>query len=228
MMFRSLLLLLCLAGCQAPEQPTPILAKAEIRFLEGQQSLRGDLSLYRGDSLRNSETYHPPEGTVAFLGSAMQATELGTQQRWRAEQRTAWPGELRFSFPVAEDRPTERFILPVAMSAPQVDSLPRRIDKRSGLRFAVGTVPLREDENVVLFFEPEARSAEPRRILIAGPTKTERVFVPNTALTDLPVGNYGVYLIKQQLARDTIEYLYAATQIGYHTRSVTVEVTETD
>ncbi|MEM6878538.1 MAG: hypothetical protein AAF544_08270, partial [Bacteroidota bacterium] len=63
-----------------------------------------------------------------------------------------------------------------------------------------------------------------KRILIAGPTSTEYARLPPESLTELPPGNYDLYLVKQKLSRDTVPGLRASTQIEFFTESKSVEV----
>lgn len=220
------LLCLFLYACQeAPSVPT-VIAKGEIRYLEDKRELRGELSLFRGDSLPGSMVYRPDAGKVAFLGSAMQADELSDRQRWRTTMKVDYPADLRFTFPTEDALNAPRTTLTINFPPPSTDSLPSSIDRKRSLRFAAGTQALTADENIVVFFEPEDRSERPRRIVVAGPTASEKITLPSTTLEDIPTGRHSVYLIKQKIARDTLEGVIAATQLSYHTRTKSVEVVE--
>lgn len=205
-------------GCTSQPIPKPIIAKGEVRFLEDKKELKGELYFFRGDSLANSIVFRPTPGTVAFVGSAMQADELSTRQRWRAEMKTVFPEELRFTFPVTEAEDAEKFTLPLQFSPPFNDSIPALIDHTKVLRFVAGTQPLQKNENVIVFFEPADRNLAPHRIVVAGPTSTPRITLPVNAMEDVPLGQNQVYLVKQQLARDTLDNVQWAIQLAYHTR----------
>ncbi len=221
-------LFFCCLACGSTTKTTekPLLAKAEIRFLADQNELRGDLQLFRGDSIKNSAPLELPAGTTAFLGSVMTATELPQGQRWRTEMRADFPVDMRFTFPKSAADLDDRYTLPVRLSPPLIDSLPNVLNKEKSLRFTAGTEPLSAPENIVVFFEPLDRKLSPRRIVIAGPTASEKVTIPATAMLDIPTGEHYVYFVKQKLDRDTIDngQLLGATQISYHTRSKKVVV----
>ena len=211
-------------GCTSQPAPQPIIAKGEVRFLQDQRELKGEIYFFRGDSLTNSKVYRPAPGSVAFVGSAMQADELSTRQRWRATMKAPFPEDLRFTFPLTEEESAEKFTLPLNLSPPFMDSIPEVIDHTKSLRFVAGTQPLATNENIIFFFEPESRDQAPHRIVIAGPSSSPRVTLPANAMEGMPPGKGKIYLVKQQLARDTIGGVQSAIQLSYHTRLKNVVV----
>jgi len=86
-----------------------------------------------------------------------------------------------------------------------------------------GSTGLLEAENLILFFEPDDRSA-PTRITLQGPTQSGRVTVPKKALLDVAPGKYEVYIIKQQLHQDSTAVVQTSLQTQYYTKSVAVTV----
>lgn len=205
-------------GCTSQPAPQPIIAKGEVRFLQDRRELKGEIYFFRGDSLANSKVYRPAPGSVAFVGSAMQADELPTRQRWRAAMKAQFPEDLRFTFPLTDQEDAEKFTLPLNLSPPFMDSIPEVIDHTKSLRFIAGTQSLAANESIIVFFEPDNRDQAPRRIVVAGPSSSPRITLPANAMEDLPLGNGRVYLVKQQLARDTVDGVQSAIQLSYHTR----------
>lgn len=215
--FLSLLILFC--SCTSPvATPPPIIAKGEVRYLADRKELKGEIYFFRGDSLANSIVYRPPVGSVSFLGSGMQADELSSRQRWRTAMKVPFPEDLRFTFPTSDEEGAEKTTLPLHLSPPFTDSIPEVIDHSKGLRFIAGTQALAANENIIFFFEPDNRDQAPHRIVIAGPSSSPRVTIPATAMENVPLGSGRVYLVKQQLARDTIDGVQTAIQLAYHTR----------
>lgn len=220
LIFLCLLLLFLACNSQSSSQ-RPLIVKGEIRYLADTKRLNGEIYFFRGDSLSNSEVFRPAEGSVAFLGSAMQADELGTRQRWRSEMKVAFPEELRFTFPTSNEKTNgaEKASVRLQFSPPHIDSLPAKLLKSEGARFSAGHQALAADENIVVFFEPENRSQSPRRIVVAGPTSNDKISLPANTLESIPPGQYQVYLVKQKLAKSTQEGVSSAIQLAYHSRS---------
>ncbi|MEL6140506.1 MAG: hypothetical protein AAFU67_02690 [Bacteroidota bacterium] len=224
MRFAPVFFLLICWSCSPTPTTKPIIAKADIRYLADQRQLRGNLQLFSGDSLANSTIYQPKHGSVTFMRSVMEPTELPNTVRWNTEMKVDFPSQLQFTFPKKLETPRKRHQLSINFSPPFADSIPNHIDKNRTARFSVGTEPLMEDESIVVFFEPVARNASPRRIVVAGPTATQEITLPRVTLQEVPKGEHGVYLIKQKLARDTLEGVLAATQVSYLTHTVKVIV----
>ncbi|MEM9834931.1 MAG: hypothetical protein AAF828_00430 [Bacteroidota bacterium] len=219
------LLLLYTCSEEATNTPTPLLVSGEIRYLQDQQQLRGDVSFFRAAPNGAKVIFRPPAGAVAFMGSSMKAVELNESQRWRATMKAAFPEQLRFTFPTTEEE-EERVTLPLQLSPPLVDSLPAIMDKKKNIRVAVGTQPLAENESIIVFFEPEDRQQAPRRIIVAGPTLNNQISLPATAMKDVAPGKHQVYLIKQQIAKDTLVNAFTSIQLAYHSRTKGIEVRE--
>lgn len=219
----NVLFLFCRCTSQLP--PAPIIAKGEVRFLQDKNELKGEIYFFRGDSLAESSVYRPAAGSVAFVGSAMQADELPTRQRWRTKMTVNFPEDLRFTFPMDEKEEAEKATIPLFLSPPFTDSIPEIIDRTKSLRFVAGTQPLAANENIVVFYEPDDRNSPPRRIVVAGPSSNNRIVLPANTVQDFPVGSGRIYLVKQQLAKDTLDGVHSAIQLSYHTRlkKITVE-----
>ena len=134
---------------------------------------------------------------------------------------------LPFTSPIKLTVPctTSPCLLDIAFTPPFADSIPAIINKKQSVRFAAGNIGLLATENLVAFFEPDNRAA-PRRILLQGPTSTGRLSLPKEALSDIPEGKYQVYLVKQQLQKDSLSTLQSSIQTEYFTRMVPVEIKE--
>ncbi len=220
--FCFLLLAFLFSACNGSSKPdVPLLVKGEIRYLADTKRLNGEVYFFLGDSLANSEVFRPAEGSVSFLGSAMQADELGTRQRWRSEMKVAFPEELRFTFPRSSGSTdgAQKATVRIEFSPPHTDSLPSKLLRAEGARFSAGRQALAADENIVVFFEPEQRSQSPRRIVVAGPTTNDKISLPANTLEGILPGQYQVYFIKQKLAKSQQDGLASAIQLAYHTRS---------
>lgn len=205
----------------------PIIAKAEIRYLADKKDLQVDLQLFRGDSFSVSRPFTPPPGSVAFLGSGMEQRKISGKNRWRTSRQLDLPDELRFTFPKdslsVTDKATVNFnILPIT-----ADSIPDLMSKSAKrTNFSIGAHPLGKGESLIVFFEPDDRSARPRRIVIAGPTNTPTVSIPIAALTDVPFGKYDTYLVKQGIIKSESPELISAITYQYHSASRPVFVAE--
>ncbi len=228
---RQIIVFLCLfpllSACwQSTNASLPIIVKGEIRYLADTRQLNSEVYFFQGDSLANSQVFRPAQGSVTFLGSAMQSTELAGRQRWRSEMKVLFPEDLRFSFPTdTTSAPSSpRATLELQFSPPSTDSLPELLQKNVGSRFSAGSQALAANENIVVFFEPEVRNDSPTRIVIAGPTRNDKISLPANTLENIPAGNYEVYFVKQQMAKDTLPGIYTAIQIAYHTRPKKVVV----
>ncbi|PHI21018.1 hypothetical protein CEQ90_04865 [Lewinellaceae bacterium SD302] len=219
-------------GCSATEPSAaansepPVIAKAEIRYLADLRELSADLRFYRGDSLAGSTSYSPPEGSVAFLGSAMTEKSLGEFTRWRSRMRADFPEKLRFTFPLNADAPLEKTTVNLEFDKIVADSIPTVISKSQRQRFYAGREPLKMGESIVVFFEPTDRSAKARRIIVAGPGKSNYIALPTEAMTQLEAGPHSAYLVKQAIRRDTLDGLVSAVTFQYHTRPVDVSIVE--
>ncbi|NJO86635.1 MAG: hypothetical protein HC821_00690 [Lewinella sp.] len=222
-----MLAILGLLCCQqAPS--APVRAQAEIRYLADQRELRGDLILSPGDSLSGHDFFSLQNGSVAFLGSNMTARIVPGGMRWRTEMQVDFPNELRFTFPRNPDQKSvleDRLTLALSFSPPFPDSLPSIWNTSEVQRFEIGSAALGAHESIVVFFEPlSGGSGSVSRITISGPTASSQVVLPTVAQSELKAGDYEVYLVKQQIARDTLPGLLATTEISYHTRSRPVKI----
>jgi len=214
----------CQSAPSVEKDDSFLLPVTEIRYEELSGQIRAILKLNHGDSLTSSQLYSPAEGrSPLFMGSPMQARPASNQ--WIERRDTPWPDQIKLSIPhLAETGNRDRTEFEVSMKRPFADSLPSRIALSEGSRFAFGNHPLEDNESVLIFFETRDWSPGVKRILIAGPTSTEYARLPPESLTELPPGNYDLYLVKQKLSRDTVPGLRASTQIEFFTESKSVEV----
>lgn len=231
--YLSLASIICLlaicSSCTQPERlekTTPVTAKAEIRYLADLRELSADLRLFRGDSLATSEPYTPPTGSVAFLGSAMEPKSLAGFTRWRSRMRTDFPEKLRFTFPIDSLKPLDKSTINLEFEKIVADSIPTTINKKQRQHFYTGNKRLQLGESIVVFFEPEDRTAKARRVIVAGPSSSNYISIPTEAMTNIAPGNHSVYLVKQSISRDTIPGLVSAVTFQYHTRTQPVRVVE--
>lgn len=206
---------LCTCGRAPQKQVGPTTVAGTIRYQEDGQLLEASVSLEPVDS--SSTAIYP-----TLFGTAMNPLTLAGPGRYRARRSLPFPTDLRLTAP-CPDGPAcavaYRFI------APSSDSIPALIEKSKTLRFPVGSVPLAKDESLVVFFEPDDRSA-PRRLQLLGPSSSNFLTVRKEALSDIPAGKYQVYLVKQQLYKASSPSLVSSMQTEYFTVSRAVEVVE--
>jgi hypothetical protein len=220
---------LLLSTCQtpAPESP-PRQAVPAVRYLEDTRELRGQLLLYEGDSLPVAQPLRFP-GQVAFLGSGTQEIVLpdpdpnAEAYRYEATLVTDYPTDLRFTFPGPGGADSERQTIALRMVAPDIAAFPDTIRKAAGIQFTTRADSLRSSENILLFFTGIADGAV-RRVMVAGPTRSNRIAVPPGAIDQIAPGDYRLYLIKSQRIDTTTGSLRTAGLIEYYTREKTIRV----
>lgn len=214
-------------SCSQTDQ-LPTIVKAEVRFLADQSTLSADLALFKGDSFVVSTPFHPSPTKVTFLGSLMEARKMRGSNHFGSSRKIPLPEELRFAFPTdslqdSKNIATLSFQLPVA----SIDALSPLISKGAKrTTFLVGGEPLKEKESLIMFFEPEERSERPRRVIIAGPSRSEEISVPTAALSEIPMGKYDIYLIRQGIIEQESDDLISTITYQYHTKSREIIVAE--
>jgi hypothetical protein len=181
-----------------------------VRYDKGTQILNVDVAI---DPIKT--------GFPSLYGSALPAFPAAGPGHFRGRRTVPFTSPVRLSVPCA----TGTCSLELAFTPPFADSIPAVINKKQSVRFAAGSTGLSATENLVTFFEPEDRST-PRRILLQGPTSSGVLSLPKEALSDIPVGKYQVYLVKQQLHKDSVSTLQSSIQTEYFTRMVPVEIKE--
>ena len=226
-----LLLLLLLISCRsaAPEVANRMAVLA-VRYLEDTRELRGQLSLFAGDSLATAQPLRFP-GQVAFLGSGTREAvlpgsgELSATYRYETTLRADYPTDLRFSFPGPESFQADRQTIELRMAAPDLNAFPDTIRRSTGIQFTTPADSLRSSESILLFFSNVADESV-RRVLVAGPTRSERISVPRGALEQLQPGTYRLYLVKSQQVNRKEDHLHTRGSIEYYTREKEVVVRE--
>lgn len=206
----SLLLTLFLCTCDRAPKALPTTVVGDVRYDEGTQILNVNLAI---DPVKS--------GFPTLYGSAIPAFEAAGPGHFRGRRTLPFSSPVKLSLPCASSPcPLDLPFVP-----PFADSIPAVIDKTKKVRFAASSHGLLETENLVAFFEPADRSA-PRRILLRGPTSTGYLTLPKEAMSDIPAGKYEVYLVKQQLQKDSLPALQSSIQTEFFTRMVPVEVKE--
>ncbi|MFK8161444.1 MAG: hypothetical protein AB8H12_03190 [Lewinella sp.] len=205
-----LLLILLLCTCGPAPKTTPVSLVGNIRYDESTQVLNVDVAI---DPLGN--------GFPTLYGSAMPALPAAGAGHFRGRRTIPFASPIKLSIPCTS-KPCP---LDLAFTPPFADSIPAIINKQQSVRFAACNTGLQASENLVAFFEPDNRST-PRRILLQGPSSTGMLSLPKEALADIPAGNYQVYLVKQQLYKDSLSTLQSSVQTEYFTRMVPVEIKE--
>ena len=206
----TLLLTLLLCTCDRAPQAPPTSIVGNVRYDESTQILKVDVAV---DPLEN--------GFPSLFGSAIPAFLAAGPGHFRDRRTLPFTSPLTFSVPCA----TSNCPLELIFSPPFADSIPAVINKKQSVHFAAGSTGLLETEYLEAFFESEDRSA-PRRILLKGPTSSGIFRLPKEALSNIPAGKYQVYLIKQQLHKDSLSTLQSSIQMEYFTSMVPVEVKE--
>lgn len=206
----TLLLTLLLCTCDRASQPPPTTIVGNVRYDESTRILNVDVAV---DPLEN--------GFPSLFGSSIPAFPAGGSGHFRDRRTLPFTSPIKLTVPCA----TSPCSLALAFTPPFADSIPAVINKKESVRFAAGSTGLLETEYLETFFEPEDRSA-PRRILLRGPTSSGILSLPKEALSNIPAGKYQVYLVKQQLYKDSLSTLQSSIQTEYFTNMVPVEVKE--
>lgn len=223
-------LLLLIACHSTPPEIADRIALVDVRYLEDTRELRGQLSIYAGDSLSIAQPLRFP-GQVAFLGSGTEEvmlpgpTSQSESYRYETTLRADYPTDLRFSLPGPDSTTTERQTIDLRMVAPDLAAFPDTIRLREGIQFRTPADSLRSSESILLFFTHTTAGAV-RRVLVAGPTRTDRISIPRGAINQIEPGSYRLYLIKSQRVDTTTNGLHAKGAIEYYTREKDVVVVE--
>lgn len=202
-----------LPACSSPE-PVPVVA-GTIRYQQDQQLLEATLRIVPSDSAATA-----PQPSL--FGTAMSPAPLRGAGYYRTRRQLAWPETFRLTVPCPAGPACP---LDYRFVAPFIDSVPPVLFLGQSVRFPVATTGLTASESLVLFLEPVDRSA-PRRIQLLGPTDSGQLTLRKEVFADVPAGNYQLYLVKQQLQKDSTADLKASMQLEYFTRSIPVEVRE--
>ena len=204
---RYLLPLLLWLNCQ-PNEPTPA---QEVQILTG--LLRYE---QRDSTLSGQLTLPDSTGAIPLLeGEPMTVSPMLPGRRFVLERKHDFSREPRYTLLNQGD--TVHFDLP--FDTVFIDSLPPELYRDSTVSFPVAHRGLRENESLVVAFQPSDGSRDDRRILITGPTGSGTVTLPTTTLDDIPAGEYRVYLFKQQLYRERRGYLRANIRMEYVSRA---------
>jgi hypothetical protein len=155
-----------------------------------------------------------------LLGSAMPPLERAGPGSFRTRRQLHFPGDLQMTVPCGQ---ASECVLDYTFNPVFADSIPAEISLAQTAAFPVAEVGLKEQESLVIFFEPVDRS-NPKRIQLVGPTDSGILTLPKNSLEDIPVGDYQVYLIKQQLFQDSTAYYKASVQTEFFSKNVMVNV----
>lgn len=204
------LLLTLLGTCgRAPKTVTSVVGS--VRYEENSKLLTADLAV------SPTKAYGP-----TLFGSSMPTFPAAGPGHYRGRRTLPFASPIRFAVPCGKAAgATCELELPFV--PPVADNIPDSISLNKTLRFQAAATGLAETENLIAFFEPDDRSA-PQQILFQGPTSSGRMVIPKEAMVDILPGKYQVYLIKQQLFRDSIPTLVTSIQTEYFTRSMPVTV----
>lgn len=210
-------LLLCTCG-PAPEQAAaaydgPTKLAGTLRYQQDQRLLEATLRV---------DPAVPDGPAPLLLGSALEPLATAGTGRFRTRRSSALPTRLSAGMPCTDREACTthwNFVPPFA------DSLPAVLSKSRNQQIPVLEKGLTAEESLVVFFEPRIRKT-PHRLQLIGPTATGFVTLRREALADIPAGDYRIYLVKQQLHRDSTDRLVSTVQTEYFTRSREVTVTE--
>lgn len=206
----ALLFTLLLCTCDRAKKTPPTTLVGNVRYDESTQILNVDVAI---DPIGNR--------FPTLYGSAIPAFPAAGPGHFRNRRTLPFTSPIKLSVPCA----TAACPLELSFTPPFADSIPAIINKNQSVRFVAGSTGLLATENLEAFFEPADRSA-PRRILLKGPTSSGTLSLPKEALSNIPAGKYQVYLVKQQLHKDSLLTLQSSVQTEYFTNMVPVEVKE--
>ncbi|MEM9258788.1 MAG: hypothetical protein AAGA62_04015 [Bacteroidota bacterium] len=190
------------------KQDTLTTVSGTLRYQEVGQVLEATLRVSPTDSTANAPT-------PTLFGTAMPRLRLAGNGTFRERRSLPLPPQITLTAPCGDTD----CLLRVDFSPPYIDSFPPVVSKQKTLSIPVAAVGLGEQESLVIFFEPKDRST-PERIQLVGPTSTGTLTLPKKTLANIPAGEYEVYLIKQQLRKDSTALLRASLQTEYFTKAV--------
>ncbi|MFT7120552.1 MAG: hypothetical protein ACJAZ9_000726 [Neolewinella sp.] len=216
-LFLSLLFLLNLSTCapaQKSSKPTTNFT-GTIRYQQPRQLLEANFRITPVDNTIN--VIYP-----TLFGTAMAPFEPTGPGNYRTRRNLPFPTTLQLTAPCSDG---PNCPLSLNFQPPFSDSIPRELSKSQSAIFPVGTVGLTKAESLIIFFEPADHST-PRRIQLVGPTSTGNLTLRKEAISDIPAGEYLVYLVKQGVQKDSSAALVSSVQMEYFTKSKPVLVTE--
>lgn len=212
----SLLLPLLLCTCGPAQNLETVLqtaATGSVRYHQDQQILEASLNLSPA-----------PAKAPSLFGTLLPTLPETGPGNYKLRKKIAFPTDFSFSLPCGKGQTTD-CPLDFTFTPPFIDSLPAVMSRNTTIRFVAGEKGLSKQESLEVFFEPVNRS-EPHRMLVQGPTKRGTITLPKLAMADLAPGLYDVYLVKQQLNRDSTAALQHSLQTEYFTNTRRVNVTE--
>lgn len=210
--FAALLCTCARAEKSGSKNEVPTTVAGTLRYQESGQVLEATLTLNPSDSLPNAPT-------PTLFGTAMPRLRLAGNGTFRERRSLVLPPSLSLTVPCS----TGDCPLNIGFNPPFIDSLPPVISKAKTLSVPVATAGLSARESLVVFFEPKDRST-PERIQLVGPTSSGTLTLPKKTLANIPAGEYEIYLIKQQLFKDSTAAFKASIQTEYFTKSVGVSL----
>ncbi|OAV46114.1 hypothetical protein [Lewinella sp. 4G2] len=163
----------------------------------------------------------PITGVPTVYGSPLDSFTRQGVTTWQLRKNLNYPSVIPLEIPCGDALCNRD----VKLAPVFVDSFPNVIDPKKDLQVAYGPEALTSSESLVFYFGPQDRSA-PEKIKLVGPTNSPVATLPSDALAKLKPGKYNVYLIKQQLKRDTTARLWTSIQAEYMTRTRLIEVAE--
>lgn len=208
-------LLLCTCGPALNSQKEATVVAGTIRYQQDNKLLEATLRIEPVDS--SDKAVYP-----TLFGTAMTPAPMVGPGRFRTRRSLTFPTTFRLTAPCPEG---PNCPLDYGFSPPFSDSIPSALTLGKSARFPVANTGLAADESLVLFFEPADRS-EPRRVQLLGPTSSGQFTLRKEVFSDIPVGSYEVYLVKQQLKKDSTGTIIASLQTEYFTKAKTVEIME--
>ncbi|MEM6770372.1 MAG: hypothetical protein AAF597_07310 [Bacteroidota bacterium] len=223
MMYRLLLgscsallfvLLLCTCDRAAKNDATTVVA-GTIRYQQDNQLLEASLRLLPIDTTA-SATY------PTLFGTVMAPAPLIGPDRFRTRRTVAFPNTFRLTVPCSAG---PNCPLDYQFTPPFSDSIPPSLTIGQSAQFPIANTGLAANESLVIFFEPTDRSA-PKRIQLLGPTSTGTLTLRKEVFSDIPAGEYEVYLVKQQLQKDSSASIIASFQTEYFTKAMPLKIME--
>lgn len=187
----SLLLWGCGEDTKVEESTSPTtFAHFAIRYLEGENQLRGQASFSQGDSMAVAKPI-TIEGGVSFMGSGMKEKDLPKKIiRYDATLNTGFVTPLRFGFKLEGDEKPREISYEMA---PLGDFAMQSASKEDGLRIELHS-PVSSNEALLLLFTDS--NQEVRTILRPGPINKDVLFIPADALLHFITGDYRFYIVK--------------------------------
>ncbi len=198
---------------EASQKPTTF-AHVAIRYLEGEQQLRGQISFSQGDSIATAAPISI-KGGVSFMGSGMKQKDLPKKIiRYDASLKSDFTSPFWFNFKLEGDTSPREIAYDMT---PVGEFEVQSASKKDGLRIELHS-PVSSTESLLFLFTDANQEA--RTILRPGPIDKEVLFIPADALLHFIPGDYHLYIVKTKQEKGIKNGVDAQMIIEFYSKEV--------